>query len=332
VQSLGSAPPPLAAAGEPFIRVEELRLRYGKRWALDGLSFEVGAGEVVGLLGPNGAGKTTTLSVLATLRRPTAGTAAVAGYAVDRDPAAVRRSLGLVPQSVALYPPLSARENLHFFARLLGRSRRETAERIARALEVSGLADRADDIVATFSAGMQRRLNLACALLHTPRVLLLDEPTVGVDPQSRERIFAAIRAQADAGAAVLYSTHYMEEAERLCGRVILIDHGRAIASGSPTGLVRRTGRGPHLTVVTRRVLPPGWLDGIGGAHPLTPDQAGGAGSARGDVTHVAIDDPGVAARVLACAAAAGGEVTEFHLHQPTLLDVFMELTGSALRD
>jgi len=313
VQPLASAPPPTAATGEPLIRVEALRVRYGTRWALDGLSFAVGAGEVVGLLGPNGAGKTTTLSVL------------------DRAPAAARRSLGLVPQTIALYPPLTARENLRFFARLLGLSRRQAGDAIAQAFEIAGLADRADDVVATFSAGMQRRLNLACALLHTPRVLLLDEATVGVDPQSRERIFAAVRAQAAAGTAVLYSTHYMEEAERLCARVILIDHGRTVAAGAPATLVRQTARGPRLTVVTRQALPPGWLEGIGGARPLPADQLRD-GAARGDATHIAIDDPAIATQVLARAAAAGGEVTEFHLHQPTLLDVFMELTGSALRD
>ena len=332
MQPLASAPPPTAATGEPLIRVEALRVRYGTRWALDGLSFAVGAGEVVGLLGPNGAGKTTTLSVLATLRPPTEGTAAIAGCDVDRAPAAARRSLGLVPQTIALYPPLTARENLRFFARLLGLSRRQAGDAIAQAFEIAGLADRADDVVATFSAGMQRRLNLACALLHTPRVLLLDEATVGVDPQSRERIFAAVRAQAAAGTAVLYSTHYMEEAERLCARVILIDHGRTVAAGSPAALVRQTARGPRLTVVTRQALPPGWLDGIGGARPLPADQLGDGAAARGDATHIAIDDPAIATQVLARAAAAGGEVTEFHLHQPTLLDVFMELTGSALRD
>jgi ABC-2 type transport system ATP-binding protein len=312
--------------------VEALRVRYGTRWALDGLSFAVGAGEVVGLLGPNGAGKTTALSVLATLRTPTEGAAAIAGHDVDRAPAAARGCLGLVPQGIALYPPLTARENLRFFARLLGLSRRQAADGIAQAFAIAGLTDRADDVVATFSAGMQRRLNLACALLHTPRVLLLDEPTVGVDPQSRERIFAAVRAQAAAGAAVLYSTHYMEEAERLCGRVILIDHGRTIATGSPAALVRQTARGPRLTVITRQALPTGWLDGIGGAHLLRADQIGDAAAARSDATHIAIDDPTIATHVLARAASAGGEVTEFHLHQPNLLDVFIELTGTALRD
>ena len=221
-----------------LVEARELRLALGGRTVLDGVSFTLEAGEVVGLLGPNGAGKTTTLGVLSTLRRPAAGTAVVAGHSVTTAPAAVRGTLGVVPQAVALYPPLTARENLAFFARVLGLARAQVATAITRALALVGLEDRADDAVATFSGGMQRRLNLACGLLHAPRVVLLDEPTVGVDPQSRERIHDAMRAQVRRGAAVLYSTHYLEEAERVCDRVVLIDHGRVIAAGTPASLER----------------------------------------------------------------------------------------------
>jgi len=317
---------------EPLLRVDRLRVRYGERWAVDDLSFAVGAGEVVGLLGPNGAGKTTTLSVLATLCPPTEGRVVVAGHDVDRDPAAARRALGFVPQAVALYPTLTARENLRFFARLLGLHRGAARAAVAQALDIAGLADRGDESVATFSGGMQRRLNLACALLHTPRALLLDEPSVGVDPQSRERIFAAVRAQAAAGTAVLYSTHDMEEAERLCTRVVLIDHGRAVASDTPAALVRQSARGMRLAVVTRDVMPPGWLDDLAGAHPLPDGEADAQANARGDLRYVAIDDLAVGTRVLERAATLGGAVMEFHLHQPSLRDVFIELTGRALRD
>jgi linearmycin/streptolysin S transport system ATP-binding protein len=320
------------ASDEPLIRVDDLRVCYGGRAALDGVSFAVGAGEVVGLLGPNGAGKTTTLSVLATLRRPTSGTATVAGHAVDRHAAQARRALGLVPQSVALYPTLSARENLRFFARLLGLPRQAASDALARGLDLAGLTERADDIVATFSGGMQRRLNLACALLHAPRVLLLDEPTVGVDPQSRERVFSAVRAQAAAGTAVLYSTHYMEEAERLCDRVVLIDRGRVVAAGTPAELVRQGARSLRLAVVTRRALTAGWLDGIAAAQLLRADETVGTLARRGDVAAVAIDDLATATRVLERAASLGGDVMEFHLYQPSLQDVFIELTGRDLRD
>jgi ABC-2 type transport system ATP-binding protein len=315
-----------------LLEVEDLRVSYGDRAALDGLSFAVAAGEIVGLLGPNGAGKTTTLSVLATLRRPTAGAARVAGHPVDREPAAVRRVLGLVPQSVALYPTLTARENLRFFGRLLGCRGSALDDAAKAALDVAGLTERADDTVATFSGGMQRRLNLACALLRTPQVLLLDEPTVGVDPQSRERIFTAVRAQAAAGTAVLYSTHYMEEAERLCDRVVLIDHGQAIATGSPAELVRAAGRSLRLAVTTRRVLEPGWLNGIAGARLIPGGADENGGGAHGDTASVAIEELSVASAVLERAAARGGDVVEFHVYQPTLQDVFIDLTGRAPRD
>jgi ABC-2 type transport system ATP-binding protein len=318
-------------SGAPLIRVTDLRVRYGERWALDGLSFAVGGGEIVGLLGPNGAGKTTTLSVLATLRLPTSGAAEIGGHPVDRAPAAARRIIGLVPQSVALYPTLTARENVRFFARVLGLRGASAADAVARAFDLAGLAERADDVVATFSGGMQRRLNLACALLHAPRVLLLDEPTVGVDPQSRERIFAAVRAQAASGAAVLYSTHYMEEAERLCDRVVLIDHGRTVASGAPATLVRQTTRGARLAVITRHALPPAWLSGIDGARLLAAGD-GGMLSEAANSADVAIDHVAIAGAVLERAASCGGDVMEFHLHQPSLQDVFIDLTGRALRD
>src|SRR5690606_39085703 len=188
---------------------------------------------VVALLGPNGAGKTTLMAVLAGLFAPQEGAVAIGGHDGVRERRAAQRLTGYVPQRLAVYPSLSARQNLRFFACATG-LRRAAARRAAdEALALAGLAERADEPVATFSGGMCRRLNLACGLLGRPRVLLLDEPTVGVDPQSRERIFAAVRAQAEAGVAVLWSTHQMEDAERLCDRVVLIDHGRLVAEGTP---------------------------------------------------------------------------------------------------
>ena len=314
--------------GEAAIRVDALRVRYGDRAALEGLTFEVGAGEVVGLLGPNGAGKTTTLSVLATLLAAEKGTALVGGHDTRRAAAAVRRVVGLVPQSLALYPSLTARENAFFFARILGLGRKAARAAAEDALVLVGLVDRADDLVSTFSGGMQRRLNLACGLMHRPRVVLLDEPTVGVDPQSRERIFTAVRAQADAGAAILYSTHYMEEAERLCDRVVLIDHGRVVASGTPASLIDRAGGGLRLEVATRGPLPATWLDDVASARPLAAEESrDGAFRLR-----IALDDIGVAATVLARAAEHGAGLTEFHLHQPSLQEVFLQLTGHDPRD
>jgi ABC-2 type transport system ATP-binding protein len=313
------------------VRAAGLRLSFGPRVALDGVSFEVAAGEVVGLLGPNGAGKTTTLSILATLRRPDAGDAEIAGFSTRRQARSVRRVLGLVPQAVAVYPTLTAWENLRCFAALRGL--RGDAARVAarRALELVGLEERARDVVATYSGGMQRRLNLACGLLHSPAVLLLDEPTVGVDPQSRAHIIDTVRARAAAGAAVLYSTHYMEEAERLCDRVLLIDHGRLVAAGTPAALTHGEDAGMRLVLVTRDPLPAGWLAGLAGARPEQAARAAEGIPERGHRVEVAVETVAVVSRVLERAAATS-EVLEFHVHRPDLEDVFLRITGRGLRD
>jgi linearmycin/streptolysin S transport system ATP-binding protein len=316
------------ATPAPLLDARDLRVRYGERWALAGLSFGVRAGEVVGLLGPNGAGKTTTLAVLATLRRPDGGTAAVAGHDIEREPAAARRILGFVPQNLAIYPTLTARENVLFFARAFGLRGAQLGHATESALALVGLEARADEVVATFSGGMQRRLNLACGLLHRPRVLLLDEPTVGVDPQSRERIFVAVRELSRGGTAVLYSTHAMEDAERFCDRVVLIDGGRVVASGTPSALIAESGGGTRLEVTTRGRLPGIWLDGVGGTRPLAASQPEDGGF----LACVALDDLTSAASVLERAADRGGGVVDFRLFQPSLQDVFLRLTGHDLRD
>ena len=225
-----------------------IRKRYGSRRALDGVDLTVRAGEIVGLLGPNGAGKTTLLSILATVLPPDEGTVAVEGAPSERERSAARPLIGLVPQSLALYPRLTVLQNVWHFARMLGLSRRNAHVACGRALGDVGLLERADDPADTLSGGMQRRLNLACGLVHRPRVLLLDEPTVGVDLESREELLARIRGLRDAGAAVIYSTHYMEEAERLCDRLVLIDRGRVAAAGTVTDLIARVRGRARMTV------------------------------------------------------------------------------------
>jgi ABC-2 type transport system ATP-binding protein len=307
----------------PAIAVEGVFKRYGARPALAGVSFTVAPGEIVGLLGPNGAGKSTTLAILATLLAADAGAVVVADRRLPAEAAAVRRLIGFVPQREALYPPLSARENLGFFARMQGLRGTAAARAIADALALVGLERRADEPVARLSGGMRRRLNLACGILHRPQVILLDEPTVGVDPQSRERIFEAVAGLAARGAAVLYSTHYMEEAERLCRRVVLLDEGRVLAAGTPAELVANAGMAPRLELRTARPLPPAWLDGVRGARPL---------ASRDGATAVALADTALAPAVLDAAARAGGSVLAFTLHRPNLADVFFSLTGRALRD
>lgn len=319
------------SAPDVLIHVEGLQIQYGARWALRDLAFEVRAGEVVGLLGPNGAGKTTTLSVLATLLKPHAGAVTIAGYSVTTEPAQVRRMLGVVPQSLALYPTFTARENALLFAQLNGLHGRAARDAATAALQLVGLDERAGDRVGTFSGGMQRRLNLACGILHAPRVLLLDEPTAGVDPQSRERIIEAVRDQARRGAAVLYSTHYLEEAERVCHRVVLIDEGRLVTQGTPEELIERSGGPLRLEVITRADLPPGWCGDLPGVALLAAAAAPASGS-RGVSAQVALQDLRTASRVIDRAAELGGGVLEFHVYQPGLQEVFMALTGCGLRD
>jgi ABC-2 type transport system ATP-binding protein len=306
-----------------LIEVRDVAKRYGERVALAGVSFSVDEGEIVGLLGPNGAGKSTMLSILATLLVADAGSACVAGQPLPAGARAARRALGLVPQRTAVYPTLSARENLRFFARMLGLTGPAAAEAMARALALVALDGRADEPVSRYSGGMVRRLNLACGILHRPRVILLDEPTVGVDPQSRERMFETIATLTGEGAAVLYCTHQMEEAERLCGRVVLLDAGRVVAAGAPAVLVSAAGMRPRLALRTAHPLPAGWLAGVDGAELL------GGGGTDADVGLV---DAATMPAVLFAASRAGGDVREVRLHQPNLADLFFRLTGRALRD
>jgi linearmycin/streptolysin S transport system ATP-binding protein len=233
--------------------IKSLRKTFGSLVAVDDVSFSIERGQLVGLLGPNGAGKTTTVSMIAGLVTPDRGEVLIAGrrLAGDTDPA--KRRIGLVPQDVALYDDLSARDNLRFFGALYDFRGRALEERMANALALVGLADRARDKVKTFSGGMKRRLNLAAGLLHDPDILLLDEPTVGVDPQSRNAIFDNLETLKQRGKALLYTTHYMEEAERLADRIVVIDHGKVIAddtlAGLTGGVVAVAGQRPTLESV-----------------------------------------------------------------------------------
>jgi ABC-2 type transport system ATP-binding protein len=296
---------------------------------LDGLTFDVTRGEIVGLIGPNGAGKTTTLAVLSTLLAPDSGEVRIAGHDLKRAAHAVRRSIGRVPQEAALYPTLTGRENVTFFARLGGALPADARRAAAAALEQVGLAARADEPTATYSGGMQRRLSLACGLLGSPPALLLDEPTVGVDPQSFESIVVAIRAHARGGAAVLYSTHHMEEAEQLCDRVVLIDRGRVVATGTPAQVIQEAVPGLVIDLVTDRALPAGWLGEFPGA--LAGVGAEGSRAARGRAARIALADVELAPRVLE-RAAREGTVLDFRVHRPSLHDAFLALTGHAPRD
>lgn len=210
--------------------------------AVDGLDFTVRSGDIYGLLGPNGAGKTTAISVICTLLRPTSGSVSLCGYDVIKNPAVVRSLLGLAPQDLALYPSLTARENLRYFGRLYGLTGVILTGRIDYCLALVGLLEKADTRIDTFSGGMKRRANLAAAILHTPRLLVLDEPTVGIDAQSRNMLLENLKGLRDAGMTIIYTTHYMEEAQQLCNRVAIMDGGSIIATGTPDELIKqRTG-------------------------------------------------------------------------------------------
>jgi ABC-2 type transport system ATP-binding protein len=314
------------ATAEPVLDCRELRRRYGQRLAVDGVGFRVDPGETYGLLGPNGAGKTTTISMICGLLRRDGGEVTVAGSSLDRDPGAVKAAIGYVPQDIALYPDLSGAENLRFWGRMQGLSGRELAARVEAVLELVGLADRARDKVADYSGGMQRRLNIGAGLLHRPRLLVLDEPTVGVDPQSRNAILENVEALEGEGVAVLYTTHYMEEAERLCDRVGIIDQGRLIAEGTRRELVAKVGQRDRIELAAA-----GDLVGLaaGGKRVLGVDEAT---VVAGGLHLVARDGRRLLPRLLELAEAAGVEVTSVEVVEPDLEAVFLHLTGKALRD
>jgi ABC-2 type transport system ATP-binding protein len=313
-------------AAEPVLVARDLRRRYGQRLAVDGVGFRVDPGETYGLLGPNGAGKTTTIAMVCGLLRRDGGEVTVAGASLDQDPAAVKAAIGYVPQDIALYPDLSGGENLRFWGRMQGLAGRGLADRVDAVLQVVGLADRARDKVADYSGGMQRRLNIAAGLLHHPRLLVLDEPTVGVDPQSRNAILENVEALRGEGTAVLYTTHYMEEAERLCDRVGIIDQGRLIAEGSRRELVARVGERDRIELaasgdLARLAEAAARLDGV--------DEAT---VAAGGVHLVGRDGRRLLPRLFEAAEGTGAEVTSAEVVEPDLEAVFLHLTGKALRD
>jgi ABC-2 type transport system ATP-binding protein len=310
----------------PVLWCKDLRKRFKERLAVDGVGFEVAPGETYGLLGPNGAGKTTTISMICGLLRRDGGEVTVAGASLDRDPGQVKAAIGYVPQDVALYPDLSGLENLRFWGRMYGLAGRDLAERVEATLEVVGLTERAGDKVADYSGGMQRRLNIAAGMLHRPRLLVLDEPTAGVDPQSRNAILGNVEALGGEGTAVLYTTHYMEEAERLCDRVGIIDQGRLVAEGTRRELVARVGERDRIELAAT-----GDLAGLAGAAARV-DGVDEAGVVAGGVHLVARDGRRLLPRLLEAAEHSGAEVTSVELVEPDLEAVFLHLTGKALRD
>jgi ABC-2 type transport system ATP-binding protein len=295
--------------------------------AVDEVSFQIGEGEIFSLLGPNGAGKTTTISILSCLLRPDSGEARVGGFSVTGEAEKVKRLIGVVPQDIALYEDLSGRENLMFWGRMYGMGGAELNKRVDEVLEMIGLVDRQKDRVDKYSGGMKRRVNIGAALLHKPSLLYLDEPTVGIDPQSRRSILDGVKDLNASGMTVLYTTHYMEEAQELSDRIGIMDKGAMIAVGTQADLVRMVGEQTRIDLALDRE-----------AHLLAERWRGLAGvssvSEPGDGrVWLLVDDANtLMPRLFEDARAAGARITEINLAEPNLEMVFLQLTGRALRD
>ena len=311
-----------------MLRATHLKKEFGERKAVDDVSFEIRAGETLGLLGPNGAGKTTILAMLSGLMQPDGGSVSFGGHSARNSQEELKRRIGLVPQDLALYEELSAAANLQLFGGLYGLSGRPLAESAARALELVGLGERANERVKRFSGGMKRRLNIAGALLHDPELILLDEPPVGVDPQSRNAIFENLEELKRRGRTLLYTTHYMEEAERLCDRILIIDHGRVLADDTVRGLLRRLPASKSVRIE--------FDDPLAAERVVTEVAAmPGVESARAEAGTVRMDLAALGrglASVLSRVADLGLPTSSIQPAEADLEDVFIHLTGHALRD
>ena len=311
-----------------ILEVKDLVKKYGDFTAVNGISFNIEEGEIFSLLGPNGAGKTTTISMLSTLYAPTSGEASIGGHSVTKEPMAVRNLIGVVPQELALYDDLSAYENLVFWGQMYGLSGKTLKIRVDEVLEQIGLADKAKNRVKTYSGGMKRRVNIGVGLLHQPKLLFMDEPTVGIDPQSRRAILDSVKALNQQGMTVLYTTHYMEEAEELSTRVGIIDHGELIALGTQAELSRRVGENDTLVL---------HIDENQNGETLAAAIRNIHNVLKADITDhtVAVITPEaeeILAPVITKANELGIKIRSVDIKEPNLEAVFLNLTGRALRD
>ncbi len=309
---------------EPVLEVADVRKRYGETVALDGVTLKMEAGELFGLLGPNGAGKTTLIKILCGLTDADSGTAKLFGRPFRRADRDLRRLIGIGTQDLSIYPDLSARENLRFFGKLYGLGGKELETRVDEVLAAVALTDRANDRAGTFSGGMKRRLNLAAAVVHGPKLLFLDEPTTGVDPQSRNHIFQQVRSLNSAGLTVVYTSHYMEEVQTLCKRIAILDNGTLRACDTLPNLLKMLDGRVRFAV---RDTGPDFgqrLAALPGAAKVRPLDGGF------EVTTESV--PELLAGVMKLSAEAGATVTAIEPHEPTLERVFLHLTGRELRD
>lgn len=310
----------------PLLEIQNLKKYFKNIKAVDDISFSVDKGDILGLLGPNGAGKSTTISMIATLAAPDSGTIRFKGQDIAQNPKAIQQSLGLVPQEIALYPNLSGLENLKFWGRAYGLSGAALKKRIAEVSEVIGIKERLEDRVKKYSGGMQRRLNIGAALLHNPEFIIMDEPTVGIDPQSRKHILDTVKALAEGDTTIIYTSHYMEEVEQLCDRVCIMDAGKIIAEGTKDEITSSLGGGCELTL--KLAKPDAALceqiSALNGVAKL---------SAEGGTVYIAADDADQATRaVMELVGKSKVSLVSFDTKKASLETVFLNLTGRALRD
>lgn len=308
------------------IEVLNLHKSFGENHAVQGVSFNVTQGEIFSLLGPNGAGKTTTISMLSCLLRPDAGDARIMGHSIRSDAMGVKSVLGVVPQEIALYEDLTARENLSFWGKMYGLRGAALKKRVDEVLEVIGLLDRANERVGKYSGGMKRRVNIGVALLHKPKVIYMDEPTVGIDPQSRRSILDSVVALKDQGMTVLYTTHYMEEAQELSNQVAIMDHGRMIASGTHDELVKLVGGQTRIDLTLLMD------DGKAVEAWRTIDGVTRVTTENGTITVLVEDSNLVLPKLFEAATKQSARITSVDIREPNLEAVFLHLTGRALRD
>jgi ABC-2 type transport system ATP-binding protein len=309
-----------------LLNVSNLTKSYGARCAVDAVSFQVQAGQTVGLIGPNGAGKSSTVSMICGLLRPDSGSVELDGMPVTGGLSAAKRKIGFVPQDLALYDELPARENLKLFAALYGIRGAELKQRCDQVLALVNLADRAGDKPSTFSGGMKRRLNIAAALMHDPQLLILDEPTVGVDPQSRNAIFDTLEQLKAMGRSLIYTSHYMEEVERLADHIVIIDHGKVLADESPAALHRRLPAQAALRVELADAAPAVLLEAIRALHGVS-SVASDAG-----VLDILLASGQDALPVMGYLERQGCRPLHFATARTKLEDIFLNLTGRSLRD
>lgn len=311
-----------------ILQANNLVRKFGDLLAVDNVSFDIQEGEIFSLLGPNGAGKTTTISMLSTLLAPTSGDARINGFSIINDNMQVRKYIGIVPQEIALYDDLTAMENLHYWGRLYDLGGRELEQRVQEVLQQIGLSDRAKDRVKTYSGGMKRRVNIAAGLLHKPKLLFMDEPTVGIDPQSRRMILDMVKELNQQGMSILYTTHYMEEAQELSDRVGIIDQGKLIAMGTQPELTRQVGETDSIRIQTDAMddLPAvaEKLKGFDGINRVIVEEGG--------LNLITNDAESSLAPIINQASQFGAHIKSIEVVEPNLETVFLHLTGRALRD